>query len=129
MIVPIEPQSMNAAEIKIVDLGRGMQLSTSRITVQDLVPYFQDGQTFDEIIQWIPTLSREEIAVAERYYREHQAELDAQDRRIRERSANRKNSPDVERILERGQQKLTALREQFRRQKEQREGNGDNPSG
>ncbi len=27
--------------IEIVDRGRGPQLSTSRITVQDLVPYFQ----------------------------------------------------------------------------------------
>ena len=27
-------------EIQIVDRGRGLQLSTSRITVQDLVPYF-----------------------------------------------------------------------------------------
>jgi len=27
-------------EIKLVDHGRGLQLSTSRVTVQDLVPYF-----------------------------------------------------------------------------------------
>lgn len=28
-------------DIQIVDRGRGLQLSTSRVTVQDLVPYFQ----------------------------------------------------------------------------------------
>lgn len=30
-------------EVVIVDRGRGPQLSTSRITVQDLFPYFQLG--------------------------------------------------------------------------------------
>ena len=27
-------------DIQIIDRGRGLQLSTSRVTVQDLVPYF-----------------------------------------------------------------------------------------
>ena len=36
-------------EITIVNRGRGMQLSTSRITVQDLVPYFQSGSNYAEI--------------------------------------------------------------------------------
>ena len=36
-------------DIRIVDRGRGLQLSTSRITVQDLVPYFQDGCSYEEI--------------------------------------------------------------------------------
>src|SRR6059058_1533835 len=71
--------------IEIVDRGRGLQLSTSRVTVQDLVPYFQEGCSYDEILRWIPTLSRDEIDVAERYYREHQAALNEEDRRIRER--------------------------------------------
>ena len=35
--------------IELVDRGRGLQLSTSRITVQDLVPYFQQGYSHDEI--------------------------------------------------------------------------------
>src|SRR5580658_6057283 len=75
--------------IRIVDRGRGLQLSTSRITVQDLVPYFQRGCSHQDIIRWIPSLSSEEIAVVERYYREHQAELDEKDRRIRERTEER----------------------------------------
>ena len=91
---------MNATEITIVDRGRGLQLSTSRITVQDLVPYFQEGCSHDEIIRWIPTLSRDEIAVVEHYYREHQAEMDDQDRRIRERHGERKNPPWVEAVAE-----------------------------
>ena len=38
-----------SAEITIVERGRGPQLSTSRITVQDIVPYVQDGEPDDEI--------------------------------------------------------------------------------
>jgi len=72
-----------SSDIQIVDRGRGLQLSTSRITVQDLVPYFQRGCSYDEIIRWIPTLSREEIAVVERYYHEHKDALDEEDRRLR----------------------------------------------
>src|SRR5438876_2519537 len=75
--------------IELVDRGRGLQLSTSRITVQDLVPYFQEGCSNEEIIRWIPTLTAEEIAVVERYYREHQAELDEEDRLIGDRTAER----------------------------------------
>ena len=91
---------MKTAEITIVDRGRGLQLSTSRITVQDLVPYFQERCTHDEIIRWIPTISREEITVVERYYHEHQAEMDEQDRQIRERQGLRRNAPWVEAVAE-----------------------------
>ena len=80
---------MKTETIELVDRGRGLQLSTTRITVQDLVPYFQEGCPHDEIIRWIPTLTSEEIAVVERYYREHTVELDEQDRRIRERTEQR----------------------------------------
>jgi uncharacterized protein (DUF433 family) len=72
-------------EITIIDRGRGPQLSTSRITVLDLVRYFQKGSSAEEIIRWIPTLSSEEISVAERFYRARQKEFDERDRRARER--------------------------------------------
>jgi uncharacterized protein (DUF433 family) len=72
--------------ITIVDRGRGLQLSTSRITVQDLVPYFQDNCTEEEIMRWIPSLTAEEIAVVRRYYVEHKTDLDEQDRCIRART-------------------------------------------
>src|SRR5436190_10507004 len=84
--------------IQLVDRGRGLQLSTSRVTVQDLVPYFQEGCTAEEIIRWIPALTAAEIAVVERYYQDHRAELDEQDRLIRERSTKRRNPDWVERI-------------------------------
>src|ERR1700758_4669392 len=69
--------------ITLIDRGRGLQLSTSRITVHELVPYFQEGCSYDEIIRWLPSLTREEIEIVERYYREHQVELDEYEARVR----------------------------------------------
>ena len=69
-------------EITLVDRGRGLQLSTSRITVHDLVPYFQQGCSHDEIIRWVPSLTDEEISIVECYYRQHKDELDAYENRV-----------------------------------------------
>lgn len=70
-------------EITLVDRGRGLQLSTSRITVMDLVQYFRGGCSYDEIRRWIPSLSVEEISVVDEYYREHKGDLDEADDRVR----------------------------------------------
>ena len=110
------------ADIQLVNHGRGLQLSTSRVTVQDLVPYFQDGSSFDEIIRWIPTLSHEEIAVVERYYQEHKDELDEEDRQIRERSAQRKNPEWVEKIAAEARIERLAIMEKLRQAKANGEG-------
>jgi uncharacterized protein (DUF433 family) len=99
-------------DIQIVDRGRGLQLSTSRVTVQDLVPYFQEGCSADEIRRWIPTLTPDEIAVAERYYRDHQEALDEEDRCIRERNAQRKNPAWVEQVAEEARAVRRAVLEQ-----------------
>ncbi len=107
----------NGHEIAVVDHGRGLQLSTSRITVQDLVPYFQDGCSDEEIIRCIPILSAKEIAVVKRYYEEHKEELDEQDRCIRERTARRKNPPGVEELLARAGEKMAVLRQEFQKRK------------
>jgi uncharacterized protein (DUF433 family) len=69
--------------ITLIDGGRGLQLSTSRITVHDLVPYFQDGCSYEEIIRWLPSLTHEEIRIVECYYRQHKDELDEYERRVR----------------------------------------------
>ncbi len=100
--------------IQIVDHGRGPQLSTSRVTVQDLVPYFQDSCSADEILQWIPTLTAEEIAVVRRYYTDHQQELDEEDRLIRSRSAERRNPAWVEKVLEEARDERLAIMERLR---------------
>jgi uncharacterized protein (DUF433 family) len=111
-----EGGAMKSESIEIIDRGRGPQLSTSRVTVQDLVPYFQEGCTSDEIIRWIPTLTVEEIAVVERFYREHQGQLDEEDRAIRERSGQNKNPPWVEKVLEKARAERLAITERLRQQ-------------
>ena len=112
---------MNKA-IEIVDLGRGPQLSSSRITVQDLLPYLQEGCSHEEIMRWVPILTGEEIQLVEEYVKSHYKEVMEQDRRIRERNAQNKNSPEVEKILEAGKAKLLALKDQLLRTK----ANGEN---
>jgi len=116
-------------EITIIDRGRGPQLSTSRITVQDVVPYLRQHFTHEQIREIMPVLSDEEIVVIERYVADHYEEVMEQDRRIRERSAARRNSPEVEEILRRGGEKMDALREQFRKQRPHEERNGDLAAG
>jgi hypothetical protein len=96
-------------DIRLIDHGRGLQLSTHRVTVQDLVPYFQEGCSADEIRRWIPTLMPEEIALVEQYYRAHQNELDEEDRQIRERNAQCRNPPEVEQVLAEGRAERLAL--------------------
>jgi uncharacterized protein (DUF433 family) len=108
--------AMPSESIQIVDHGRGAQLSTSRVTVQDLVPYFQEGCSYEEIIRWIPSLTSAEIAVVEHYYREHKQQLDDEDRAIRERSAQNRNPPWVEKTLEEARTERLAITERLRQQ-------------
>ncbi len=112
--------------IAIVDRGRGPQLSTSRITVQDLVPYLQQHYSHEQIREIMPVLTVEEIQVVERYVQDHYEEVMEQDRLIRERSANRTTPPEVEERLRQGRLKMAALREEFKERRRQ-ERNGDQP--
>lgn len=113
--------------ITIVDRGRGPQLSTSRITVQDRVPYFQLNYGYDQILEIMPTLSVAEIQVVERYVEEHREEVMEEDRRIRQRSATRRNPPHVEELLRRSREKRPDIREMLRQRLAQ-DGNGDGHS-
>ena len=110
-------------DIQIIDRGRGPQLSTSRITVQDLVPYFQQQCSYEEIMAIMPVLTVEDIRV-----QEHYEEVMEEERRIQERNAARTNPPEIEEIRRRGHAKLLALKEEFAK-KTQQERNGDLPNG
>ncbi len=111
-------------DIQIVDRGRGPQLSTSRITVQDLVPYFQQKCSYEEIMTIMPVLSVQDIQAVEHYVQEHYLEVMEEDRRIRERNAARIIPPEIEEIRRQGRAKLLVLREQFAN-KQPQERNGD----
>ncbi|MBI3411686.1 MAG: hypothetical protein HY040_25430 [Planctomycetes bacterium] len=112
-------------QVTIIERGRGPQLSTSRITVQDLVPYFQENFSYDQIRVVMPILTIEDIQAVARYVREHYDAVMEQDRRIRDRAAQRKNAPEVEEILRKGGQKMAQLRESFRKKNASAERNGD----
>jgi uncharacterized protein (DUF433 family) len=113
-------------EVTIIDQGRGPQLSTSRITVQDLVPYFQLGYTHEQIRDVMPTLSPEEIRAVEHYIEDHREEVMEEDRRIRVRSAGRKNPPEVEEILRQARSERLARMELSRQQRHE-DRNGESP--
>lgn len=110
------------AEITIIDNGRGPQLSTSRITVQDIFPYFQLNYSYEEIRQIMPSLSFAEIRAVEQYIDEHREEVIEEDRRIRQRNATRRNPPRVEELLRESRKKRLALQEKLRGRPE--DGNG-----
>jgi len=85
---------------EIIDRGRGPQLSNSRITVQDLIPYLQTESSDEEIQRAMPILTKDDIRCVKQYVERHRDEVFAEDRRIREENASQKNSPHVERILQ-----------------------------
>jgi uncharacterized protein (DUF433 family) len=66
---------MKTETLQIVDYGRGPQLSTCRITAQDLLPYYREGASSDEIRRWIPSLSDDEIALLRDYIHDHFEEV------------------------------------------------------
>ncbi|HJT35735.1 MAG TPA: DUF433 domain-containing protein [Pirellulales bacterium] len=97
------------AEIMIVDHGRGPQLSTSRITVQDLFPYFRLGYSDEQIIRDVmPSLSAAEIGVVRQYVEEHQHEVLEEDKLIREWNASRKNPPEAQEAIRQGRNQRLA---------------------
>jgi uncharacterized protein (DUF433 family) len=122
--MPLEEDAVKTETIEIVERGRGAQLSTSRITVQDLVPYFQGGCTHEEILLWMPTLTSDEIEVVERYYREHQAVLDEEDQRIRAHVAEQLRLQRLRFPEEPREARLARMKETLRRRQKERNGEG-----
>jgi uncharacterized protein (DUF433 family) len=116
------------SDITIVDRGRGPQLSTSRITVQDLVPYLELKYTYEQILEIMPSLTVEEIQAVERYVENNYEAVMKQDRLIRERAAARCPSPAAEEAERKARlERLENARDKIRRQKQER--NGDRASG
>lgn len=110
----------------IVDRGRGPQLSTSRITVQDLVPYLQQKYSYEQIIEIMPVLTVNEIQLVENYIQEHYQQVMEQDRHIRECAWTRKQPPEIEQSLRQARQRrLERARHAIHKQQER---NGDRAS-
>jgi uncharacterized protein (DUF433 family) len=99
--------------IEIVDRGRGPQLSTSRITVQDLVPYLQGHYSYEQIMEIMPVLTPADIQAVERYIQQNYEVVMQQDRRIRQKSAQRTIPRAIEESLRRGKTKMSELRQRL----------------
>ena len=106
----------DSIRIQIVDRGRGPQLSTSRITVQDVLPYLIRGDRYEQIQAAMPILTIEEIKIIEGYIAANREEVMAEDARIRARNASRRNPPHVEDILAKARkQRLAWLKDRVER--------------
>jgi uncharacterized protein (DUF433 family) len=68
-------------QVKIVDRGRGPQLSDRRITVQHLLPLFKEEASDAEILRWYE-LNKAELDLLRQYYRDHTEECLALEREI-----------------------------------------------
>lgn len=66
----------------IIERGRGPQLSTCKLTVQDLLPMFKSAQSDDEILQWYPQIGHDELQVLRQYFLDHRDEVLDDERRI-----------------------------------------------
>jgi len=77
----LKGDTMKTETIRIIDHGRGPQLSTTRITVLDIFYYLHRGYHFDSIREVMPSLSRQEFDVVLEYVKAHREELIEKDRR------------------------------------------------
>ena len=120
-------KSNGKAVITLIDRGRGLQLSASRITVMDLVQYFRHDWSYDAIMQNIPSLSPEEIAVVEAYYREHKEELDEEDRMILEYREEQARLQAIRFPIpnETREEKIARFRELVRKRQQEANGEGN----
>jgi uncharacterized protein (DUF433 family) len=100
-------------EAKIIDRGRGPEVAGTRITVYDVLDYYELGWHRDMIADTLE-LSSQQVEVAIRYIEEHRDEVMADYAEMRARDA-RGNPPELQAKLdgahERLQAKLRELRE------------------
>ena len=114
-------------EITLIDRGRGLQLSTSRITVMDLVQYLRHDWPYEKIVEIIPSLTRDEFTLIEAYYRAHKEELDAEDDRV---IAYREEQLRIQRERfpmpdETSEERIARLRKLLKQRQQERNGEGN----
>ena len=68
--------------VTIINKGRGPQLSSMKLTVQDLLPQFKAGETNEEILEWYPQIGDIEVDLLRQYYLDHTEEVLADEVRI-----------------------------------------------
>ena len=79
--------------IRIIDRGRGPELARIRITVYDIIPYLEAGDSSD-YIALVLGISIAEVEALTLYLEEHKDEVMAVHRQIEERIA-KGNPPEI----------------------------------
>jgi uncharacterized protein (DUF433 family) len=94
-------------EAKIIDRGRGPELSGTRITVYDVLDYHSLGWHRDVIAATL-SLSSQQVEVAIQYIEEHRAEVMPDYAEMLERDA-RGNPPELQAKLDVGHERFLAM--------------------
>ena len=111
--------------VSIIDRGRGPELAGTRITVYNLLPYFELGWHHSTIAM-VHGISSAQVLAVKEYFEQHKEEVLAENAKILARIA-KGNPPEVEAKLESSKAKLKALIEEQRR-KSASESNGEGNS-
>jgi uncharacterized protein (DUF433 family) len=104
---------LKPCEAKIIDRGRGPEISGTRITVYDVMDYLKNGWGRERIAALF-RLSSRDIQAAIDYINEHREQVQADYERILERHRSYRYPPDVQAKVDecnrRAEERLRRLR-------------------
>ncbi len=103
--------------IRIIDRGRGPELEGTRTTVYDVIPYLEAGRSATYIAATMGHSTRQIEALIE-YIEQHKEVVMAVHREIEERIAQG-NPPEIQAKLQASHEKMLALKEQLRKQRQE----------
>jgi uncharacterized protein (DUF433 family) len=114
-------------EAKIIERGRGPEIAGTRITVYDILDYYESGWHRDLIADQF-NLSSRQVEVAIRYIEDHRDEVMAAYQKIMER-INRGNPPALQAKLDAGHERFQAMVKEMRAAKSQEAQGEGHPDG
>jgi uncharacterized protein (DUF433 family) len=114
-------------EAKIIERGRGPEIAGTRITVYDILDYYESGWHRDLIADQF-NLSSRQVEVAIQYIEDHRDEVMAAYQKIMER-INRGNPPELQAKLDEGHERFQAMVKEMRAAKSQEAQDAGHPDG
>jgi uncharacterized protein (DUF433 family) len=112
--------------VAIINRGRGPELAGTRITIYNLLPYFERGWAYSAIAE-AHGISCDQVLALKEYFECHKEEILAENAKILER-IGKGNPPEVEARRVGSRAKLQALRDALRC-KHSQEANGEGHRG
>lgn len=92
------------------DRGRGPELRSCRITVNDLFPYFESGESTDVRLLELFPITQAELDALRDYIAEHREEVVEVNRRVDERNRRETKAQDTPEARERSRRFLEEVR-------------------